>query len=227
MNTRAYFAARAIFRSRRAGSAPTVAAVLLLAGLPALAQDSPETLKSQEQWLRYSNWEQRSTRPGGWKGTSSKPVTPPKDEQTKEENASKLPLPDRPGSQTVEGGQFSIPGWAFQQPQQAQRPPEFFMGQPLGMPGYQSRPGFFAATGYLGGGFLGGRGPCFRQSRLGPQVIQTGPSHPSGNYYQPSTADPGSSGGYYASGTPWQVPLNGANNPSDYWGPQGNPFASK
>lgn len=237
----------------------------LLASMPtiAMAQSSDE-LKAQEQWLRYSNWEHRSSRPRPFKPSSTPPASSQaqdlsnsqKPASTSSEPAMQtpffpskfspkwaqaqdavIPLPDRPGSQTVDSPQqFAVPGWAFQQPQQPQRPIEIMMG-----PSAFAGPSFRSQLGYggYGGGFMGGLAPfggafmgsgCgrgFRQSPLGPGVmqIQTGPSPASGNYYQPSTADPSASGGYYASGAPWQVPLNSTgNDPKDYWGPMGNPF---
>lgn len=208
-------------------------AVSIFVLAPAALAQTQDEIKSQEQWLRYSNWEHRSSRPRSTELKATPVPSKPAQEasaEAKPDGEFRLPLPERPGSQTVEGGQFTIPGWAFQQPQQAQRPAEIIIGAPLGARlGFQSRLGYMGAGGFCGGGFLPGgygRGWAggFRQSRLGPQVIQTGPSHPSGNYYQPSTADPSSSGGYYASGAPWQVPVQGSSNPQDYWGPQGSPF---
>lgn len=234
--------------------------------IPARADESPEQLKSQEDWLRYSNWEHRAK--------FKRPVAK---SESSDSDDKKLPLPEHPGSQTVEGGQSTVPGWAFQQPQQSQRPAEIIIGaESFGSTrnavpyfGGYSYPPFFAGSswrygagawgrgltpawgsgwGGLGGwgsgwsrgrgfgpvwggafgmpfaGFGAGYGSGFQQSRLGPTVIQTGPSPASGNYYQPSTGDSSASGNYYASGTPWQVPLNGPNNPKDYWGPAGNPF---
>lgn len=256
-----------------------LSAALLSFGIslpPVLAQDS-ET-KSQEQWLRYSNWEHRSQRP--LRTEAGKPQTSEKTEPSSDKNSAPhlLPLPEHPGSQTVDGVQATIPGWAFQQPQQAQRPAEIIInGNSFGStPSYQSRvglspyvygPGLGSLTGAFGayprgwssglfggsyrhgwGGFgsgwgglnsswgglnygLGGLSPygigaysAYGRSRLGPQVIQTGQSPASGNYYQPSTGDSSASGNYYASGAPWQVPINAPNNPKDYWGPSGSPF---
>lgn len=258
------------------------------------SQEDTEQLKSQENWLRYSNWEHRAT-------IKVKPPSSKSDSVGAAADEKKLPLPDHPGSKTVEGGQFTVPGWAFQSTQATQRPAEIILGAEsfgsssnrLGLAAFggYTYPPFFGGSswryngaagwgrswgpgfgcwgsgygaigpgfgawgpgfGSMGSGFgswgsswshghgfglgwgglagpafgvpFAGMGSGFRQSRLGPTVIQTGPSPASGNYYQPSTGDSSASGNYYASGTPWQVPVNGPSNPKDYWGPEGNPF---
>lgn len=239
--------------------------LFLFSGLAANAQ-SDQDVKSQEDWLRYSNWEHRAN--AARQQTSAKTHS---DEIKPDDTADrKVKLPDHPGSQTVEGGQFTIPGYAFQQPQSAQRPQAIIVGggssfgstpaydfhrllpysfgYTFGAPSW-SYPGIgwgsgarhgwssgwgsgwgrwgglsygLPGAGLYNAGFFNG---LHRKSGLGgSQVIQTGPSPASGNYYQPGTGDPSASGNYYASGTPWQVPINGPNNPKDYWGPSGNPF---
>jgi hypothetical protein len=98
-------------------------------------------------------------------------------------------------------------------------------------------------AGYMGGAssILNNLSPGFRpygayplmpnvggmnRSRLGgaAEVIETGPSPASGNYFQPAASDPSASGNYYAGGTPWQVPINIPSTTKDYWGPSGTPF---
>lgn len=53
------------------------------------------------------------------------------------------------------------------------------------------------------------------------RVIQTGPSPSSGNFYQPATADPSASGGYYASGgqpaPQAPAPVKTKTQPTNYW----------
>ncbi len=284
--------------------------LLVMAPIVVLAQSTDQN--SQEKWLRYSNWEHRSSMPKSLNNAKEAKVEP---EKNTSPLASPLTLPDRPGSQTVEGTQATIPGWAFQQPQQAQRPPEYIVGASSfgSTPSFQANlaqrywaPGFggfplygsaalpsfgygipgqgfgipglgYAALGipgigipglgygnygrgshwgapawgnyggripkYSWGGFSGGAygryggygglgafpygagfGGGLQPTRLGPQVLQTGPSPASGNYYQPSTGDPSASGNYYAGGAPWQVPVNAPDTPKDYWGPGGSPF---
>jgi len=72
------------------------------------------------------------------------------------------------------------------------------------------------------------------QGTVPNRVIQTGPSPASGNYYQPATADPTASGGYYASGSTASAPVAHktktqpksyyGSTDSDNWGGGGNPF---
>jgi hypothetical protein len=71
------------------------------------------------------------------------------------------------------------------------------------------------------------------QGTVPNRIIQTGPSPASGNYYQPSTANPTASGGYYASDTPVVTPVAQpksqpksywGSSSSDNWGASGNPF---
>ncbi len=82
--------------------------------------------------------------------------------------------------------------------------------------------------------FMGGYGNWgAHQGTVPNRIIQTGPSPASGNYYQPATADPTASGGYYASGTPTVAPAAQpksqpksywGSSDSDNWGATGNPF---
>ncbi|MBX9688948.1 MAG: hypothetical protein K2X27_19730 [Candidatus Obscuribacterales bacterium] len=240
-------------------------ALLLLSAAPQMAQ-ADDDLQSKETWLRYSNWEHRSL--------YKAPLQDKKNEsENKEKNKSKLELPENPGYHTVENNQFSIPGYAFQNPQtqSSNRPAEILTAGSYGYPGFGSRPfgsypnafmgayqspifvysglstfrpgftglslpGLGFASNSFGSGFRaygmaanllsmpfyrGGMLPA--QSRLGPPVIQTGPSPSSGNYYQPATAISPSSN-FYASSAPWQVPVQEKSEPKDYWGPSGNPF---
>jgi hypothetical protein len=83
--------------------------------------------------------------------------------------------------------------------------------------------------------YLGGFGSSFHGTTPN-RFIQTGPSPSSGNYYQPATADPSASGGYYASGstaiaTPAAQPTK--SQPKSYydaygsdnnWGASGSPL---
>jgi hypothetical protein len=229
---------------------------LALASLPlaALAQDeSTQTIRNREDWLRYANWERRRAPrlTGEDKSKSNSTLAAPAGSSGKQEPA-RVILPERPGSQTVEGVQPTIPGWAFQQPIEPARPPEIFLGsycprtpiifgqggnfnyswqggyRPAGLPAYWGgRPGVLTPGQYLPGRFLSGPFlQAYPQSRLGPEVIETGPSPASGNYYQPIFSDRGV-GHYYESGSPWQIPLSAPVNPKDYWGPQGSPFKQK
>lgn len=197
------------------------------------------TTKSQEDWLRYSNWEHRSQSPHqALPKKEESSASSGGSEQGSTSEQAKLPVPDNPGNQTVDGVQPSVPGWAFQQPQQAQRSPQIILGgDTLGRrPGFANQGGFFGGYGAStfgnrwpaygsSNGWLGGGGGWFPQSRLGPEVIETGPSPASGNYFSPSTGDPSASGNYYAGSAPWQVPLTVPNQQKSYWGPDGNPFA--
>jgi hypothetical protein len=79
---------------------------------------------------------------------------------------------------------------------------------------------------------IGGFGA--HQGTVPNRVIQTRPSPASGNYYQPATADPSASGGYYASGSAASAPAlqktksqpksYWGSGDSDNWGAGGNPF---
>lgn len=102
----------------------------------------------------------------------------------------------------------------------------------------------FSSVNYGGFGFGGIGNPAFMGTGFGGsfhgtvpnRVIQTGPSPSSGNYYQPATADPTASGGYYASGStavtaPAAPPTK--NQPRNYydsygsdnnWGASGSPL---
>jgi hypothetical protein len=72
------------------------------------------------------------------------------------------------------------------------------------------------------------------QGTVPNRIVQTGPSPASGNYYQPATADPSASGGYYASGSTASAPAPQktksqpksywGSGDSDNWGAGGNPF---
>lgn len=212
---------------------PLTVLLTIISILPCLAADAQPTgahddLRSQEEWLRYSNWERRQSRPQGAKKGEPKHEN---NDSSSSPPARVTTLPERPGSQTVEGGQFTVPNWAYQAPQPPQRPPEIIVGSPsfsfqsrIGTPwafGLPGIPGWSSWHGYGMGS--GGLYSGFARSRLGPSVIQTGPSPSSGNYYQPSTPN-SASGNYYASGAPWQVPVVSPKIPRDYWGPQGSPF---
>ena len=124
-------------------------------------------------------------------------------------------------------GQDGVPGFA---PNFMGRVPYGFESVGGGSGGLSGTPYTFDTLGGASGSIL--RGNIFRRGHigpvgaLGPSVIQTRPSPSSGNYYQPATSEPGSSGSYYSSGSPWQVPVAVPNNnPQDYWGPDGNPFS--
>lgn len=85
--------------------------------------------------------------------------------------------------------------------------------------------GFSPAAGALSAGISGGsaRSEIGRLSTY--RFVQTAPSKSSGNYYQPSTVDPTASGSYYASQGPSLQPIiESSPQPTDYWGPAGNPF---
>lgn len=176
-------------------------------------------IEAQEQWLRYSNRQLHPQRrsPARAKIGEGSPAV----------------LHDssvRPGAQSVESTVIAVPGWSTG-PEPSQNRPvpgQIFIGggEPSIDGTYFGSP--FAYPGILPNqspfGYFPGNRNGWLRARVGTQVIQTGPSPSSGNYYQPSTATPGSSGSYYSSGKPWQLPAQIQNSPKDYWGPDGDPF---
>jgi hypothetical protein len=215
-----------------------LAPLLLILSSLALAATAQETSapqdKSREDWLRYSNWEHRATKTrapgttlpgtaGGLAGGSSPGQT----------QAGKTPLPEYPGSQTVEGVQPTVPGWALQPGKEVPRYPQIIVGDTSG---YTSnfllncqQPGsLFAGSRLLvPGGSRGGLsygGASGIRSFLGQEVIETGPSPASGNYYAQVFSDRGAYLRNYESASPWLAPVIVPVTPRDYWGPQGNPF---
>lgn len=170
------------------------------------ASRSPEAerkaIKEREEWLRYSNWEFRHK-------SGKEPKSLPEHTQ--------LPLSSDPGKLSVgNADQLLVPNWQYRPAQPESRPDMVFNAN---LPYY----GGGAFNSYFGfrRGFLGGARPA---GRLGPSLIQLGPSPASGNYYQPSSRQPGSAGGYYAGGDPWVTPVINTGTKLDYWGGSGNPF---
>lgn len=114
-----------------------------------------------------------------------------------------------------------------------------FSGIGFGLP---FRGAFFmpGAGGFLPAGFYGAAnagafpGYPFQQSlsqwgwNSNTRVMQTGPSPSSGNYYSPASSNSSSSGSYYSAPAATQLMIpSSSDNPPDYWGPQGNPFAEQ
>ena len=280
-----------------------VASILFLASSNlAVSAQAPVEQKSQEDWLRYSNWEHRANsarrRPSAKTDSDLNGATPsaPADSNSavrartdsnaagqSSDEGTGLPLPENPGSQTVQGAQPTIPGWAFQPPAQVQRSPELFLGNGNfgGSAAYLSpyastyrsyhggNSGFWPQSQYMlnspyplagHSGWLGGNSSFYGSGKWGnagkwgnlgnsafrrsgafalmpfaggqnrrplggaSEVIETGPSPASGNYFQPAASDPSASGNYYAGGAPWQVPISTPSTTKDYWGPTGSPF---
>lgn len=187
----------------------------------AQSAETPD-IEAQEQWLRYSNRQLHSQK-------HSSP-------RAKVDAGSPAVLHDpnvRPGAQSVESSVIAVPAWSTgtDSSQSRQIPGQIFVGG-----GEPSIDGTFFGSPFVYPGILPNQAPFgyfpgnrngWLRGRVGTQVIQTGPSPSSGNYYQPSTAAPGSSGSYYASGKPWQLPAQIQNTPKDYWGPDGDPFQSQ
>lgn len=198
-----------------------LAAVFGLA-LPAKAQTNGADA-SDDQWQNYVKNEKSSPKTASPSARSSRNTNAP----------AVFSDPNFvPGQKTVEGGNSAVvPNWNPPAPQQ--RNEVFIPASPApmgGLYGLRSTP----MPAMMGGRYVGpnGIGAFNSHSRLPswgrPMTIQTGPSPSSGNYYQPSSADPSASGSYYASGNPWQTPvINNGGASKDYWGPDGNPFQQK
>lgn len=162
---------------------------------PCLAQDSTEDMQAREQWLRYSNWEGHQSHRLRQHDSAKEPAP-----QAETKPVQAPPLPANPGAQSVEPNPFSITPWYLQSSREYQRNPDIPVWQPGMGSSFRSRLGPGYASYFYGfsnrvppGAYpYGGRG-----SRLGPQIIQTGPSPSSGNYYQPPIKDPSASGNYY------------------------------
>ncbi len=103
-------------------------------------------VNSQEQWLRYSNWEHRSSRPrpSQDKAKSGAASAAVKAETGKSKDVL-TPLPENPGFETVQGGQFTIPGWALNS---SAEPAD--AGHIDVYPGQAVFPGSFGTLGYGG-----------------------------------------------------------------------------
>lgn len=179
-----------------------------------LKGESPEELKKREEWLRYSNWEFKHRSP-------KEPKSLPGQTQ--------IPFPEHPGAQSVSGisgqNQFLVPNWSQKKTQVPPRPDLVFNAS---VPCWRLYGSTFNSYYYGFGGACSSGSRIFssRRSRLGPMVTQMGPSPSSGNYYQPSSADPSSSGGYYAGSDPWVTPVIGPQpGQSSYWGMDGSPFS--
>lgn len=135
------------------------------------------------------------------------------------------------------GGLGGLPSLAASSLLRGLAPGQAYAGYSMGAGGSALYPGLapgamypgLAPTGmYPGSSF----GNAWRSSGIGdmgrPAIYQTAPSKPSGNYYAPSNIDSTASGSYYAQTgpTPAQV-IQSAPEPTNYWGPTGNPFGNQ
>lgn len=213
------------------------ASVLLIAGLVSLlascaraADDSQ--WQAQNAWERFSDHEQRS----------GQTLTKPKIAAPKHESVL-APVLHTPSAEQPGQSYVLMPGSEpAETPAQVhvetsyvpvvrQEAPYYGIG-----PSYWGHGPYWGGLGYghgfgraYPGGFWGhGYGaPTSVSFRPITRITQSGPSKASGNYYNPSTADPTASGSYFASptGYPKAAPIiQQAGTPRDYWGAGGNPL---
>ncbi len=181
--------------------------------MPAIAQESAAELKAREDWLRYSSLERRLTRKSVLKRNAESPT--PKDQ------VQGSVYPQNPGAASVESSQFVLPNWNYSNNTSQRNEVYLGAGYPGAFYSTQPRP-YFGRHFYPGG--VPGR--TVFQAQFPQGSFQTGPSPSSGNYYQPASREQGASGSYFASPSPWVLPLIAPNNNSQtFWGPEGNPLS--